>query len=89
MAQVILKGMFMGANPKTTSWEGKEKTAVYIDLYQPESPESEKTVQVKADDLAILQTLNKDFAMGSVFECLASSSGYKNKVYYKFIKLVG
>lgn len=88
MAQVILEGVFMAANPKTSSFDGKEKTAIYIDVYQPDSNDTEKTVQVKTDDLALLTTLNKDFAMGSKFKCLASNTAYKNKSYYKLVKIL-
>lgn len=77
----------MAANPKTTSFEGKEKTSIYIDLYQPDSEESDKTVQVKTDDLSLLNKLNKDFAMGSIFKCKAAVNAYKNKAYYKLIAL--
>jgi hypothetical protein len=77
----------MAANAKTSTFDGKERTSIYIDLYQPESEESDKTVKVKTDDLSLLNKLNKEFAMGSVFKCRASVNAYKNQAYYKLISL--
>jgi len=87
MALVTLEGVFMAANPKTTTYDGKEKTSIYIDLYQQESEDTDKTVQIKTDDLTLLQKLNKEFAMGSVFKCKATVNAYKNKAYYKLVSL--
>lgn len=88
MAQVILQGVFMAANAKTSEFEGKKRTSIYIDLYQPDSTDSEKTVQVKTDELELLSSLSKDYDMGSLFKCLVSVNAYKNKAYYKLVKVV-
>jgi hypothetical protein len=87
MSVVNLEGVFMGANVKTSTFEGKEKSALYIDVYQPDSEQTEKMVQIKSDDLALMNTLVKDFSIGSVFGCKASVNAYKNKAYYKLINL--
>ncbi|HYK74822.1 MAG TPA: hypothetical protein VEV44_17135 [Pseudoneobacillus sp.] len=87
MPLVTIEGVFMGASVKTSSYEGKEKSALYIDLYQPDSSDSEKMVQVKADDVSLINVLNKDFAMGSIFTCSVSVNAYKNKSYYKLLKI--
>ena len=89
MPLVTIEGVFMAANLKTSTFDGKEKTNLYVDIYQPESEDTEKTVQIKADDVALYQKLNKDYAMGSVFKCQASVNAYKNKAYYKLQKIVG
>jgi hypothetical protein len=83
MPLVGLKGVFMGANVKTSTFEGNSKSSLMIDLYQPDSPDTEKTVQVKSDDLGLLNKLSQEYSMGSVFECTASVNAYKNKAYYK------
>ena len=87
MAQVQVTGTFMGKNVKKTTFDGKEKTSVYIDLYQHDSEDSEKMVQLKSDDLTILNDLEQ-FDMGSVFTALVSVNAYKNKAYYKLKQIV-
>lgn len=88
MPLVTIEGVFMAANLKTSKFDGKETTSLYIDIYQPDSEDSEKTVQIKSDDIALFQSLNKDFAMGSKFICNASVNAYKNKAYYKLKKII-
>lgn len=88
MAQVILEGVYMACNPKTTSYEGKEKTSLNIDIYQPDSEHNEKTVQVKTEDLSLLAKLNNDYSMGSLFKCKAVVNAYKNKAYYRLVEVL-
>lgn len=87
MAVVALKGAFMGANVKTSNFDGNTKSALYIDLYQADSEDTDKMVQVKTDDIGLINTLNKDYSMGSIFSCQASVNAYKNKAYYKLQKI--
>lgn len=83
MPVVAIEGVFMGANVKKSTFDGKEKSSLYIDVYQPNSDDSDKTVQIKADDVSLINSLSKDYAMGSVFACTASVNAYKNKAYFK------
>lgn len=87
MPIVTVQGVFMGASVKTSEFDGKQKSAVYIDLYQSDSPDSDKMVQVKADDVSLMNSISKDYAMGSVFGAQVSVNAYKNKAYYKLIQI--
>lgn len=87
MALVLVEGVFMGANIKKSTFDGKETSALYIDVYQPESEATEKMVQIKSDDVSLINTLNKDFAMGSVIKAKVTINAYKNKAYFKLQKL--
>lgn len=89
MAVVSIKGVFMGVNVREREFDGNKRTEILIDVYQQDSPDVDKVVQIKTDDVQLLNHLNKEYAMGSVFECLATVNAYKNKAYYKLVKLVG
>lgn len=88
MANVTIEGIFMGANVKTSTFEGNSKSSLYIDLYQPESENNEKTVQLKADDVSLINDLSKRFQMGTKFKCTATVNAYKNKAYYKLQNII-
>ena len=88
MATVIIEGVFMGAQLKTTTFDGNSKTNLYVDVYQPNSDLNEKTVQLKTDDVAMYQALSKDYDMGSIFKVRAAVNAYKNKAYFKLIEVV-
>ncbi|WP_313150963.1 hypothetical protein [Lysinibacillus capsici] len=87
MANVILEGVFMGANLKKNTYEGNEKTTLLIDLYQPDSDSTDKMVTVRTNDVTFLNEINKDYDLGSVFKCKASINAYKNQAYFKFLAL--
>lgn len=87
MAQAIVEGVYMGHNVKTSNYDGVEKTAIYIDVYQQDSEDADKTVSIKTDDLTLVNTLSKDFSMGSIFKAACSINAYKNKAYFKLNKL--
>uniref|UniRef100_UPI0013C3551E hypothetical protein n=1 Tax=Klebsiella pneumoniae TaxID=573 RepID=UPI0013C3551E len=80
-------GTYMGASIKTSNFDGKESSAVYIDIYQADSKDAEKMIQLKSSDVSLINVLSKDFAMGSIFECSASVSAYKNKAYYRLLEI--
>jgi hypothetical protein len=87
MAHVIVEGQFLGVNLKKTSFEGKEKTNVYLDLYQPEVPDTNKNVQIKAEDIIVLNSF-KDAKMGQPVKALCSVNAYQNQAYYKLVTLL-
>lgn len=88
MPKVMVKGVFMGANLKVSKFDGKEKTSLYIDVYQPESNDTEKMLQLKSDDVTLIQTLNSEYSMGSIIEADVSVNAYQNKAYFKLIDLI-
>lgn len=88
MAIVNINGTFIGASLKKSEFDGKQSFSVALDIYQPESPASDKMATIKVEDVDLLSTFNKDFAMGDAIEIQATVSGYQNKVYYKYVKLV-
>lgn len=88
MSLVNVKGSFLGANLKKSTFEGVTKVSIMIDLYQPDAPGTDKVVQLKSDDVELLQTINDTFDMGSVFEAKASVNAYQNKAYYKLLEIV-
>lgn len=88
MPMVIVEGVFMGANLKTTTYEGNSKTSLYLDVYQPTSTESDKMVQLKTDEVDMLNTFNQSYDVGSKITVEAGVNAYKNKAYFKLLKVV-
>lgn len=88
MPLVNVTGVFMGANVKTSTYEGVSKTSLYIDLYQPEAQGNDKVVQLKSDDVDLLNQINNNYDMGSVLEAEANVNAYQNKAYFKLLNLV-
>jgi hypothetical protein len=83
MALVAVKGKFMGANLDSKTFEGNTKVSLIIDLYQKHSPAKDKSVQVKADDIALLQTITENFEEGDEISINCTVSAYKNEAYFK------
>jgi hypothetical protein len=88
MPIVQIDGVYMGANPKSSTYEGVTKQALYIDIYQPDSPDTEKTLQLKSDDIGLLVKLGQEYMMGTPFSCKASLNAYKNKAYFKLVEII-
>ena len=88
MATVQLTGVFMGKTVKESEYDVKKKTTLLIDVYQPNSEEADKMVQVRTSELSYLNKLEKDFELGSVFSCEASVNAYRNVAYYNLQKIV-
>lgn len=88
MSQVVIDGVFMGAQLKTSTFDGNTKTTVLIDVYQPESEQANKTLQLRTEDIQIYQKLLNDFAMGSLFKAKAIVTAYKNQAYFKFVSVM-
>ena len=89
MAVVSIEGIFMGANIKKSNFDGKESSAVYIDVYQPDSASTDKMVQIKSDDVAIINDLNSGYTMGNPINAKVLINAYKNKAYFKLLEVVG
>lgn len=87
MPLVTIEGVFMGANVKKSTFDGKEKSALYVDVYQPKSEDTEKMLQVKSDDVSLINTFNSEYDLGSTFSCVASVNAYKNKAYYRLLSI--
>lgn len=88
MATVIVEGVFMGANIKTSTFEGKTKSSLYIDVYQPTSESADKMIQLKSDDVGMYQKLTDEFSMGSIFKADATVNAYQNKAYFKLVDVI-
>ena len=88
MPLVNVDGIFMGANVKTSTFDGKSKSALYIDVYQPQSEDAEKTVQIKSDDVGLIQKISEKYKMGTPFNCAVSVNAYKNKAYFKLLNIL-
>lgn len=88
MAVVLVEGVFMGAEVKTQTYDGNSKTSLYLDVYQPTSTQSEKMVQLKTDDVSLINTFSQDYDMGSKITVKAGVNAYKNKAYFKLIEVV-
>ncbi|MEW9702921.1 hypothetical protein [Paenibacillus sp. SI8] len=89
MALVRIEGMFMGANLNQSNFDGKQKVSVQVDLYQKNSPEKNKAVAIKTDDLEQLSYFNQNFEEGSMVEVLCTTNAYKNETYYKLVRVLG
>ena len=88
MAKVLLSGVFMGKTVKESEFNGNKKTTLLIDVYQPDSEEADKMVQVRTNELTYLNHLDKDYDLGSTFSCEATVNAYKNVAYYNLQKIV-
>lgn len=88
MAEVLVRGSFLGANVKSSTFDGVTKTALYIDIYQPEAEGKDKVVQLKSDDVELLNHLANSYDMGSVFQAKANVNAYQNQAYFKLIEIV-
>lgn len=85
MATVVVEGVFMGANIKNSTFDGKTKSNLYVDIYQPNSESSDKMIQLKSDDVGIYQKLVDQFSMGSIVKANAMVNAYQNKAYFKLV----
>lgn len=88
MATVLIEGMFMNAELKTTTYEGVEKTALHVDVYQKDSESRDKLVNLKTAELALFTTLNQDYDFGSMITVKAVVNAYKNEAYFKLVEIV-
>lgn len=88
MAIVTIQGIYMNSELKTTTYDGNSKTSVQLDIYQKDSPSSEKVVQLKTDDLELLHALSEHYDLGSIITVKATVNAYKNKSYYKLLEVV-
>ena len=88
MATVTIEGVFMNAEVKSTTFDGNTKTALYVDVYQKDSSSNEKTVQLKTDDVTLMNSLTQNYDFGSVIEAKAVVNAYKNKAYFKLLEVV-
>lgn len=88
MAIVEIEGMFMNSELKTSNYDGKEKTQIVVDLYQQKSTQFEKTVQLKSDDVSLLQTFAENYDFGSMIKVKAAVNAYQNRAYYKLLEVL-
>lgn len=88
MATVIIEGVFMNAEVKTTTYDGVQKTALYVDVYQRDSSSTEKTVQLKTEDVTLMNNLNQNYDFGSTIQAKVLVNAYKNKAYFKLLEVV-
>ncbi|MCR6835787.1 hypothetical protein NHG40_17935 [Bacillus thuringiensis] len=86
MPQAIIEGQYLSSSIKKSSFNGVEKSFVQLDVYQPESTDSEKTVIVKCDDLELINQF-KDTKMGMPIKAKVSINAYQNKAYFKLVNL--
>lgn len=87
MATVIVDGVYMGHSIKQTEYDGKKNVALYIDIYQADSSNQNKMVQLKSDDVSLYDSLEKDFSMGMPIRAYALVTAYKNTAYFKLLNL--
>lgn len=88
MATVQITGIFMNAEVKTTTFDGVSKTALYLDVYQKDSKSKDKLVQLKTDDVSLINTLNQEYDLGSEIQTTALVNAYKNEAYFKLLEVV-
>lgn len=87
MAVVIVKGGYLGANIRESEYDGKKKSALYIDVYQKDSPSADKAVSLKSDDLTLSNKLT-NFKMGQEIVAECQVNAYRNQAYFKVLRLV-
>ncbi|MBC9710039.1 MAG: hypothetical protein H9W80_12575 [Enterococcus sp.] len=88
MGTVIVEGAFLNAEIKKKSFEGKETTDVYIDVYQQDSQALNKLVQIKSSDVEVYQQLVNDYPNGTMIKVKCTVSAYQNKAYFKLVDVI-
>lgn len=88
MAEVLIEGVFMNAEIKSSTFDGVTKTNLVVDVYQSKSNSAEKTVTLKTDDVSMINNFNENYDFGSVVTVKASVNAYKNKAYFKLLSVV-
>ena len=88
MAIATVKGMFLKAFTKTTTYQGDTKTSLLVDVYQPDNDGSDKLVQIKTDDLSLYEKFAKEYDNGSLIELKVQVNAYQNKAYFKLLEVV-
>ncbi|MGG2085400.1 hypothetical protein [Lysinibacillus pakistanensis] len=88
MAIATVKGMFLKAFTQTKSYQGNDKTSLYVDVYQSDSEGADKLVQVKTDDLSLYEHFAKDYDNGSLIELKVKVNAYQNKAYFKLLEVI-
>lgn len=88
MAIVMVEGVFMGASMDKRTFDGKDKFAVLIDVYQPTSPLKDKAIQVKSEDLTDIQKFQNEYSTGDIITLKVAVNAYKNDAYYKLVDVV-
>lgn len=88
MGTVIVEGAFLNAEIKKKSFEGKETTDVYIDVYQQDSQSVNKLVQIKSGDVEVYQKLMQEYANGSIIKLKCLVNAYQNKAYFKLVDVM-
>lgn len=86
MAAVILEGQYLGSSIRTSSYDGKERKSLAIDLYQPASPSADKSVTVKSDDLELIQFFS-GLGMGEHLKLRCQVNAYRNTAYFKLLEV--
>lgn len=88
MAEVIIEGVFMGANLKTTEFDGKKTTRLEVDIYQKNSMSNQKVVTAKTENLELADTIRDNYDLGSLIKIKAVVNAYKNQVYFRLMEVV-
>lgn len=88
MAIAIVTGTFISANLRKSEYDGKTTYSTMLDIYQKDSPLTDKMVSIKVEDAELLSKFNSDFAMGDEIQVNVTVSSYKNNSYFKYISLV-
>ncbi len=88
MAMVLVEGNFMGCNLHETIYEGNKRVAVLIDIYQPNSPAKNKTIQVKTEEVSAFSTLKDSFSPGDKITAKCVVNAYQNDPKFKLIEIV-
>lgn len=88
MATVNITGVFMGVSIKTNEYNGQKNSRLYIDLYQQNSLSNSKAVTLTTDEIELLETIQKNYSIGSIFNCVATVNAYKNVAYFKLQEIL-
>lgn len=89
MTEVIIEGVFMGSNLKTTEFDGKKTTRLEVDIYQKDSISNQKTVTVKTENLELADVIKDNYDFGSFVRIKAVVNAYKNQAYFKLLEVLG
>lgn len=88
MAQVNIQGQFLGAKLDVKKFDGKETISVMLNIFQPDSQLKNNSLNIKCEEVEMLDVLNKTYTFGDQIEVKAAVNSYRNDTYFKLIELV-
>lgn len=82
---MTIEGVFMGACEKSRTRDGQIETSVSVDVYQPNSTASNKTLSVKILDGSNLAKILEKYKMGVPVKFQATANAFNSNIYVSHV----